>query len=78
MERAKACPILVAGFFGGREGELQAAESREGLSTDAWCAGGLARSSCDPPAYRSGLGSEGAGLSRLMSGTNRENGGGVA
>jgi hypothetical protein len=34
-------------------------------------AGGLARSSCDPPAYRSGLGSEGAGLFRLTSEINR-------
>ena len=49
---------------------------REGLSTDAGRAGGLARSSCDPPAYRSGLGSEGAGSSRCMSVINRK--GGVA
>ena len=38
------------------------------------CAGGLARSSCDPPAYRSGLGSQGAGSSRLMSVINRKGG----
>jgi hypothetical protein len=36
---------------------------REELSTVAGSAGGLARGSCDPPAYRSGLGSEGAGSS---------------
>jgi hypothetical protein len=37
-------------------------------------AGGLARSNCDPPAYRSGLGSEGVGPSRLMSVINRKEG----
>ena|SRR6266516_8097628 len=67
-ERAKAHPILPPGK--GARGRTPSGRIREEESTDAWCAGGLARSSNDPPAYRSGLGSEGVGPSRLMSGTN--------
>jgi hypothetical protein len=44
-------------------GRIPSGRIREEESTDAGHAGGLARSSCDPPAYRSGLGSEGAGSS---------------
>lgn len=44
-------------------GRIPSGGIREGESTVAGRAGGLARSSCDPPAYRSGLGSEGVGSS---------------
>jgi hypothetical protein len=49
---------------GHARGRIPSGGIREGLSTDAGRAGGLARSSCDPPAYRSGMGSQGAGSSR--------------
>lgn len=72
LERAKARPETAAKAV--RENperqKPRGAEYRRGR------AGGLACSSCDPPAYRSGLGSEGAGSSGLMNGTNRK--GGVA
>src|SRR6266481_3608396 len=45
-ERAKAHPILPAGERGAR-GRTPSGRIREEESTDAWCAGGLARSSCD-------------------------------
>ncbi len=71
VERVKArldtapCPVA--------RGKLRAAESVRG-NTEARRAGGLARSSCDPPAYRSGVGSEGAGLSRQLDAINRKEG----
>jgi hypothetical protein len=73
LERAKARPETATGVTGVvRENperqKPQGAEYRRGR------AGGLACSSCDPPAYRSGSGSEGAGPSRLMNGTNRKGG----
>ena len=73
-ERTKAYPILPLGVPGAR-GRASSGGIREELSTDAWCAGGLARSSCDPPACRSGWGSEGAGSSGLMSVINQFVGG---
>jgi hypothetical protein len=75
LERAKARLETAAGVTGvvwenPERQKPRGGEYRRGR------AGGLACSSCDPPAYRSGLGSEGAGSSRLMNGTNRK--GGVA
>ena len=72
-ERVKARPIRSAGWSVAR-GRAPSGRIREEQSTDAWRAGGPARSSCDLPAYRSGLGSEGAGLSGLASEINRKGG----
>jgi hypothetical protein len=72
-ERVKARPIPSAGIPVAR-GRTPSGGNREEQSTDAWRAGGLARSSCDPPAYRSGLGSEGAGSFRLARVVNRMGG----
>src|SRR5450759_3649613 len=69
LEHVKARPDTGVSVPKGNEwggharGRTPSGGIREGLSTDAGRAGGLARSSCDPPAYRSGLGSEGAGSS---------------
>src|SRR2546421_10733079 len=73
MERVKARPILSAGRSVAR-GRTPSGGVREEQSTDAWRAGGLARSSCEPPAYRSGSGSQGAGPFRLAWVVNREGG----
>jgi len=73
MERVKARPMPSAGSSVAR-GRTPNGGNREGRSTDARRAGGLARSSCDPPACRSGLGSEGVGLFGLMSVVNRKGG----
>ena len=73
MERVKARPILSAGRSVAR-GRTPSGGIREEQSTDAWRAGGLARSSCEPPAYRSGSGSQGAGPFRLAWVVNREGG----
>ena len=73
MERVKARPILSAGGSVAR-GRTPSGGIREEQSTDAWRAGGLARSSCEPPAYRSGSGSQGAGPFRLAWVVNREGG----
>src|SRR5665648_987465 len=66
VERVKARPDTACpapATVGRARGRTPSGGIREGESTDAGRAGGLARSSCDPPAYRSGLGSEGAGSS---------------
>jgi hypothetical protein len=73
-ERVKACPDTDARECPGARGRAPSGGIREEQSTDAGCAGGLARSSCDPPAYRSGWGSEGAGPFGLEQVVNREGG----
>ena len=73
MERVKACPDTVRRVTGGdREGSKR--RNPRGAEYRCGDAGGPARSSCDPPAYRSGLGSEGAGLFGLVSVVNRKGG----
>jgi hypothetical protein len=57
-----------------REGGSRAAESARDRVPVAPRAGGPARSSREPPAYRSGAGSEGAGPSRPPNAINREEG----
>ena len=73
MERMKARPILSAGTSAAR-GRTPSGGIREEQSTEAWRAGGLARSSCEPPAYRSGSGSQGAGSFRLAYAVNCKEG----
>src|SRR5262245_11825236 len=73
LERAKARPEPAAGVTGVVRGSPERRKP-QGAEYRCGSAGGLACSSCDPPAYRSGLGSEGAGLSRLMNGTNWKGG----
>lgn len=73
MERVKPRPIPSAGRPVAR-GRASSGGNRKEQSTDAWRAGGPACSSCEPPAYRSGLGSQGAGSFRLVSGVNRKGG----
>ena len=60
MERVKAYPDTAAGSLAAR-GRTPSGGIREELSTVAGCAGGLARSSCEAPAYRSGGGAKGRG-----------------
>jgi hypothetical protein len=60
MERVKACPDTAAGMPAAR-GRAPSGGIREGQSTVAGCAGGLARSSCEASAYRSGGGAKGRG-----------------
>ena len=74
MERVKACPILSPAEWPGARGRTPSGGIREEQSTEAWHAGGLARSSCEPPAYRSGSGSQGAGSFRLAWAVNRKGG----
>jgi hypothetical protein len=74
-ERAKARLEAAAGVSGVAR-ETPERQKPRGAEYRRGRAGGLARSSCDPPAYRSGVGSEGAGPSGLMHETNRK--GGVA
>jgi hypothetical protein len=62
MERVKACLDMAAGRPAAR-GRTPSGRIREGLSTVAGRAGGLARSSCEAPAYRSGGGAKGRGRS---------------
>ena len=68
LEHVKARPDTEGSapskWGGHARGRTPGGGIREGLSTDAGRAGGLARSSCDPPAYRSGMGSQGVGSSR--------------
>jgi hypothetical protein len=73
-ERVKACPDTVAGREAGGEREDSKRRNPRGAEYRSGDAGGLARSSCDPPAYRSGLGSEGAGSFRLAHVVNRKGG----
>ena len=60
MERVKASSDTVAGVSAAR-GRASSGRIREEQSTVAGHAGGLARSSCEPPAYRSGWGAKGRG-----------------
>jgi hypothetical protein len=60
MEHVKACPDTAAGLSGAI-GRTPSGENRKEQSTVAGCAGGLARSSCEVPAYRSGGGAKGRG-----------------
>jgi len=62
MERVKAYPETVAGRLVAR-GRTLSGGIREGQSTVAGCAGGLARSSCEARAYRSVGGAKGRGRS---------------
>jgi hypothetical protein len=61
-ERVKANPDTAAGGPAAR-GRTPSGGIREELSTVAGCAGGLARSSCEAPADRSGGGAKGRGCS---------------
>lgn len=72
-ERVKACPDTARRVTGG---EREDSKRRNPRGAEYLCgdAGGPARSSCDPPAYRSGLGSEGAGSFRLVHVVNRKGG----
>jgi len=60
MERVKAYPDTAAGGPAAR-GRAPSGRLREEQSTVAGCAGGLARSSCEASAYRSGGGAKGRG-----------------
>ena len=60
MERVKACPETAAGSLAAR-GRAPSGRIREEQSTVAGHAGGLARSSWEAPAYRSGGGAKGRG-----------------
>ena len=60
MERVKASPDIVAGRLAAR-GRAPSGGNREGQSTVAGHAGGLARSSCEVAADRSGGGAKGRG-----------------
>jgi hypothetical protein len=71
-ERVKACPDTVRSVTGEREGSKR--RNPRGAEYRCGDAGGPARSSCDPPAYRSGWGSEGAGSFGLEQVVNREGG----
>src|ERR1022692_2261091 len=59
-EPVKACPDTAAGLTGG-ERETSKRRIREELSTGAGCAAGLACSSRETSAYRSGGGAKGRG-----------------
>lgn len=64
MERVKAYPETVTeGMVA--IGRTPSGRIREGQSTVAGCAGGLARSSCEPLAYRSRSGAKERGRSGL-------------
>jgi hypothetical protein len=60
MERMKVHPETAAGRSAAR-GRAPSGRIREEQSTVAGCAGGLARSSCEASAYRSGGGAKGRG-----------------
>jgi hypothetical protein len=62
MERVKAHPETVTDGLVAI-GRTPSGGIREGQSTVAGCAGGLARSSCEARAYRSGGGAKGRGRS---------------
>ena len=64
MERVKVHPDTVTDGLVAR-GRTPSGRIREGQSTVAGCAGGLARSSCEARAYRSGGGAKGRGRSGL-------------
>jgi hypothetical protein len=72
MERVKASSDTVAEVSAAR-GRVSSGRIREEQSTVAGHAGGLARSSCEPPAYRSGRGAKGRGRpGKWMRSTARE------
>ena len=72
MERVKASPDTVAGAPAAR-GRAPSGRIREEQSTVAGHAGGLARSSWEASAYRSGCGAKGRGrLGEWMWSTARE------
>src|SRR3979490_2715150 len=73
MERVKACPDTAAGRLAAR-GRAPSGEIREEQSTVAGFAGGLARSSCEAPAYRSGGGAKGRGRPGEVDALNRKGG----
>ena len=73
MERVKAYLVTVAGRPAAR-GRAPSGRIREGQSTVAGCAGGLARSSCEASAYRSGGGAKGRGRSGFVDAINRKEG----
>ncbi len=64
MERVKVHPETAADGLVAR-GRTPSGRIREGQSTVAGCAGGLARSSCEARAYRSVGGAKGRGRSGL-------------
>ena len=72
-EHVKACPDTVSGLAGAR-GRTPSGESRKEQGTDAGHAGGLARSSCEVPAYRSGGGAKGRGRPGESGVINRKGG----
>ncbi len=72
MERVKAYPDSAAVPSAAR-GRSPSGRIREELSTVAGCAGGLARSSREASAYRSGGGAKGRGrLGAWMGSTARD------
>jgi hypothetical protein len=72
MERVKASPDTAAVPSAAR-GRPPSGGNREELSTVAGRAGGLARSSCEASAYRSGCGAKGRGrLGERMGSTARD------
>ena len=72
MERVKASPDTAAVPSAAR-GRSPSGRIREELSTVAGRAGGLARSSCEASAYRSGCGAKGRGrLGQRMGSTARD------
>ena len=72
MERVKASSDTVAEVSAAR-GRASSGRIREEQSTVAGHAGGLARSSCEPPAHRSGRGAKGRGRpGKWMRSTARE------
>ena len=72
MERVKACPDTAAVPSAAR-GRSPSGRNREELTTVAGRAGGLARSSCEASAYRSGCGAKGRGrLGQRMRSTARD------
>ena len=73
MERVKARLDMAAGRPAAR-GRTPSGRIREGLSTVAGRAGGLARSSREASAYRSGGGAKGRGRPRRVDAVNRKGG----
>jgi hypothetical protein len=73
MERVKA-DLDTARRVTGGERESSKRRNPRGAEYRSGDAGGLARSSCEPPAYRSGSGSQGAGSLRLARAVDRKGG----
>jgi hypothetical protein len=72
-ERVKAYPDTALRVTVGEREDSEWRNPR-GAEYRGGDAGGLAHSSCDPPAYRSGWGSEGAGSFGLTCAINRKGG----